>query len=518
MLYYKVSYIIFCRNFFFLFFQMKLRTLSKQFMLGQQQRWSDSAIQTIRVDGLPNISRASLPAAKFAWILVLAFSSSFCCYLFVKSLLEYVKFDVTTRVRLSSQPSIDFPTVIICNSNPINSQYFIDMWHKGRLGALNVDPYMNMVKLQEYHKRTNGSFLTSSQKRALFDEESFIISCQFNNKKCSPSHFRYLYHPYRLNCIQFNSGYDDIGNHVPLLKINAAAAKNNHLSIEVYVGLRNELAKQITNRGAYIKILNKNDDPFKVAPSDIVLTPGFATEIVMVKKKFSQFNEWPYLYSKCNVNADNTLIRPIADRTLFDYALSTNFTYAQDSCLLYCFQSLCAQRCKCLTSWVNYEIDGVEKCKPGCSGPFYYSEFTVGDFIAKNCLDKCPLECDTYRFDIYQSMYVYPDSLYLKRTLQQNAMLNSRFSNQTDFTDHLATNIVKFTIRYAAKAAEMVVKEEKKMTWIDLLASLGGHLHLFLGMSMISFVEIIEFLFILVIQQETRKPFVNKEIYSLPPF
>ena len=39
----------------------------------------------------------------------------------------------------------------------------------------------------------------------------------------------------------------------------------------------------------------------------------------------------------------------------------------------------------------------------------------------------------------------------------------------------------------------MRVEEEPKMSFEDLIGSLGGHLHLFLGMSLLSFAEILEF-------------------------
>ena len=50
------------------------------------------------------------------------------------------------------------------------------------------------------------------------------------------------------------------------------------------------------------------------------------------------------------------------------------------------------------------------------------------------------------------------------------------------------------------------VTEEPKMSGEDLLAEIGNHLHLFLGMSLLSFVEIIEFILSLV--------FTNKKLAS----
>ena len=72
-------------------------------------------------------------------------------------------------------------------------------------------------------------------------------------------------------------------------------------------------------------------------------------------------------------------------------------------------------------------------------------------------------------------------------------MLIRRHSNQTDFTQNLASNVVKFSVSYDALVyAE--AREEAKIPWDTLLGTIGCHLHLFLGMSAISIVEILELL------------------------
>ena len=63
----------------------------------------------------------------------------------------------------------------------------------------------------------------------------------------------------------------------------------------------------------------------------------------------------------------------------------------------------------------------------------------------------------------------------------------------SDFTNHLSENVVKFTLRYDAISYRVRI-EEKKKTWDRLLGEIGGHLHMFMGMSLLSFVEIFEFL------------------------
>ena len=46
--------------------------------------------------------------------------------------------------------------------------------------------------------------------------------------------------------------------------------------------------------------------------------------------------------------------------------------------------------------------------------------------------------------------------------------------------------------------SDIEVTEEPKMSGDDLLAEIGSHLHFFLGMSLVSFVEIIELIFLVI--------------------
>ena len=212
------------------------------------------------------------------------------------------------------------------------------------------------------------------------------------------------------------------------------------------------------------------------------------------RKQFKQFNQWPYLYSDCLVNEDNTLLKQLDDSSLFEQVIDGNYSYSQDVCLLYCYNYYTSLVCNCSAYWIRWRIPSFAYClgeQEECTDNFYFSEFNVGSFIVDNCIKRCPLQCDIHRFDNRQSFYKYPDLIYVKNTLQKNEILINRYSNQTDFTENLASNVVKFSVSYDSLVyAE--AKEEAKIPWDAFLGTIGCHLHLFLGMSALSIVEIVE--------------------------
>ena len=126
-----------------------------------------------------------------------------------------------------------------------------------------------------------------------------------------------------------------------------------------------------------------------------------------------------------------------------------------------------------------------------CANDFYYNEFNTGNFIKNNCLQRCPLECQKDYMYNRQSFYKYPEESYVENTLKKNAMLLNLYKNETDFQYNLESNVAKVTIYYDS-LSYTIVEEQPKFNWKTLLGTLGGHFHLFLGMSLMGVVEFIE--------------------------
>ena len=459
--------------------------------LSYSKKRFDFSAQQIRIDGLSDVVLAEIAIKKLLYVVLIIIGSCFCCYLVVDSIFIYLKYDVVTNVRQITQVRAEFPTIMICNMNSLNSDYYVRMLKDANITDYSLAPYFNMVALEEYQKRTTNSYLTIEQKRAMFEEDGFIISCTFNNRPCNKSQISYVYNPYFLNCIQFNADHD---LHASSIYKTSLSGEYAELTMELYVGMPNELS-EIPIRGVFVKAINSTEDPFKNTPIFINITPRYASKIEIKKNIFKQFNGWPYLYSGCNVNEDGTLIQPIKDHRFFDMTSRTNYTYAQETCLFYCGEYHSRRICNCSAQWLPYPPEeGYDKCMSKdnkCVNDFYYTVFRKGDYIEKNCVEHCPHECQMHKYEWFQSIYAYPKPDYLENTLKKNPMLISRYSTQTDFTERLAQNVVKFSI-IADTSSHKETRQEPKVTWTSLLASLGGHLHLFLGMSFICFLELFE--------------------------
>ena len=116
----------------------------------------------------------------------------------------------------------------------------------------------------------------------------------------------------------------------------------------------------------------------------------------------------------------------------------------------------------------------------------------LNSFSWNLCLDLCPIECNKTRYTVDLSSLQVGGDYYLY-------LLRSKPNLESDFVTQIITesvalkNFVELQISYDSLSYE-IAKETPKMNAVDLVASIGGNLSLFLGVSIFSVFEILEIL------------------------
>ena len=425
--------------------------------------------------------------ASFIWLLLFIFSAAFTVYLIILSINQYYERRVTSTVRYLTEKQSVLPTITICNINPFTSDLAVNLLDEANLkwnDEEEVDYMTIYLELQAYLNRTRGYTLTMKEKLALADPyptvSLFLLEYQMQTFAKQQYKFDTIFHPKFFTCFVFNR----------LGQERVSSSQDGIFSL-LYTGSVCEQPGVVmfpaNIRGVYMFIQNGSDYLYGTDRSPLLIITTHLTEIT-ISRHF--YNQYPWPYSECAVLADNSLSDGyplLHDRFVFDEVIAvTNTSYTRKTCLSFCAQLMIVRRCGCKSNWIGYNVShsNASYCslsdQLGCAARVWHST----DEINAECLPKCPLECSHMSFDVRQNINVWKNFEYFA------IWFPNGIQNAT-----LEANGIFLTIMYEDLAYVETV-EETKISGEDLLGAIGGHLHLFLGMSLLSFVEVIELLIV----------------------
>ena len=184
-------------------------------------------------------------------------------------------------------------------------------------------------------------------------------------------------------------------------------------------------------------------------------------------------------YSDCSVPADNSMPSSVVDKSSFEKTVANGKPYIREMCIQFCQDPL---RAECQDYMDNTFL---------CS---FLNGTTVDHHAA--CDAQCPLECSSAIFSHTIAYYQYGNN---DHYFDQYANLTAGL----EMSGPLVDNLIEVKITYESDVFTEY-KNEPKMSGEDLLATIGGHLHVFLGMSLLSVVELLE-LGVIVLMRSLRR-------------
>ena len=432
-------------------------------------------------------------------------SVCFCSSLIRQLILSYLSFEVSTTTRTLYETPALFPKVTICNVNPFTTEYAleflkeishnfkskIDIFNKTKLNRLN-QTYKSSLISNVYHQAIfKMNSLNQTEKRKLSHPiEDMLQNCYFNAQPCSE--FNWYFDPYYGNCWVFNSEFNPLG-------FNSFPGEFYGLSLVLYVNFHESL-KTINSYngglGAVIRIDNSSYLTSYIGSDGIKVEPGHKTSI-SVSRSFKY--SLPRPYSNCQI--DNKTKSELQSE-LFNIILNSAYRYTQPTCFQQCLQRAIYLECNCTDPSYVSLFTNVTQClslkETQCMIHLYDEKLYKDDFIQTNCISDCPLECYIEKFDVSLSSFEL-GSKYFFDYLKTNTKLNGDFLQTKLDLEMARKSFVGLNIFYKSLSYE-ISTESPQTDLIWLLASIGGYLGLFLGVSVFSlfepFVVLIEIFFI----------------------
>ena len=450
--------------------------------------------------GLPNILRSESLTIKIVWAIFLVASTALCSYLCIQSILAYYKYDVTAKTRKIYESPTLFPTIAICTKQIYSTENGLDFLKKVIKKYKYADIFNDSVyaeykyDMPSLNYYTNNLFssasidlldknITDEQKKSFqYKLEDILIECNFNEipDNCTVENFYWEYDNVLSNCYSINhhKSNSEVFKHAKF------SGDGSGLKLTLFMGIKDEVMRINPNKGIRLLILNSSS---QIGSTSFELQAGVETK-VGIERYFS--TQLPKPYSNCDIDNDNPMK---FDSFLYNKILNSKYEYNQQTCLDLCYNEIALIQCKCYDI-TSLSLENKQFCPVNdeCLNRVYqdYLSNTLSEYYINNyCLPLCPLECNQTSFGITLSTSDIIPEYYSAKVQEMAKSLN--ITNTTLNKEEIKNSIIKFSIYYDSMSYT-VSTESPTLDVIGLLAYIGGTLGLFLGISVLTFVEFVE--------------------------
>ena len=427
---------------------------------------------------------------KLFWILSIFLALGFCSFLIAKSIIEYLSFEVKTKTRTIFETPTLFPKVTLCNLNGVTTEYSYN-WLFSQINNSSNDPEKKLLA------------------HSLNDT---LLSCNFAGQTCTSDDFSWIFdHEKFGNCYIFNSGFNSSGQKIGLKQAYIAGI-NYGLQLVLYVNYYDKLAgfNFPPVLGMNIQIGNSS---YMEVSSGVNIPSGTITNLA-VERYFEK--NLPNPYSNCEIEDLAT------DSDMHDLINSSGYIYSQNLCLLQCkflnhfisfsylfksifvniflgYQISMITNCDCYDSTSFCLFKNISSCisinNTDCQEQLY-ADYTQTDYLKKICLPMCPLECNHNEYKISMSFNQLEANRGLYSYLLQIQSNPNLFSDFVTRPLNLETTkeSIAFVNVFYEHLSYVESSESEAFGIVDMIASIGGTLGLFLGVSVLSICELLELL------------------------
>ncbi|KAM9719031.1 acid-sensing ion channel 1C isoform 2-T2 [Menidia menidia] len=416
------------------------------------------------------------------WILAFFLCFSLLCTWSRNRILYLMSYPAVTKIYMVWAHNMSFPAVTFCNKNVFRASTLTkdDLYHSGywmdlmysnhtvikrslsilkdshKPGILSLLDFRNYTPAPDYRVNT-----TEMMGRLGHQLEDMLLECRYRGETCTPKNFSTIYTRYG-KCYTFNSGLD--GN--PLLTTLKGGTGNGleimlDIQQDEYLPVWGETDETSYEAGIKVQLHTQTEPPF-LHELGFGVAPGFQT---FVSSQEQRLQYLPPPWGDCKST-------PI-DSEFFS-------TYSITACRIDCETRYLLENCNCRM----VHMPGTSTvCTPeqykDCADPAL-------DFLVEKDNDYCVCQtpCNMTRYGKELSMVKIPSKASAK-------YLAKKF-NKTE--QYIGENIMVLDIFFEALNYEKI--EQKKAYEIaGLLGDIGGQMGLFIGASVLTILEIFDYLY-----------------------
>lgn len=444
------------------------------------------------------------------WAVCLLIATVWCFYLISDNIMDYISYPVTTKIRYISEESSIFPVIGFCNTNPITTKFGVDFLDKlirykypneTMADDDTETDFLHRVYIKNlYDIKSTISYNTSSdlQQRLGLNLEDMLINCYFGDEACNMSEFTWFFNWNYGNCFMFDTQ-----------KKIYSEGRSEQLTLEFFIGFEKIVPALSYASGLQLMILNRSDNKeFNYYFESYSAKPNTHTTFIIQR---SFVNKLPNPFSECSLDLRTNNNRTV-DSKLYRWFFEKNLTYSRFFCLRNAYRINTYLKCNCVLE-IN-DVPGVANICTSeeeleCDRISFYEDFIKHSFYGKFNAD-CPQECNTVNFDIAINSQNFPTDSYARKLLKFHPYFNRLKQTDNITVQDVQESVLRVNIYYGFLGYTNL-EEIATYTFNDMIGNTGGMLGLFLGVSLISFVEILELTIEILIILMFKPQIANKK-------
>ena len=325
----------------------------------------------------------------------------------------------------------------------------------------------------------NPEFGDENRKKLGYNLSKILISCVFNDEPCRADDFEWYYDLSFGNCYRFNSGRNQKGRPIGLKETMKPGPKGGLLIQLFNIPSQNKISS-VLSEGLILFIHNQSANPS--ASMGVNIDPSKQTDI-SIQRTFIQKEPDPY--SDC-ISLENY------DSYYYKFLIGLNRTYRQQDCFDLCLQKMIIDSCGCydLNFPMVYNSTSCLSLEQFDCTRFAYVKFKSSK-INEECLALCPLECESINYDLLISSTASLSKQGYDLIEKLIDRFTSGFSQYKLTYDEVRQKFIALNVYYS-DLSYVKISETPKTSFFDLLSNLGGTLGLYIGISFLSLVELVE--------------------------
>lgn len=180
--------------------------------------------------GFPNIIRTNRLLIRIIWFLSMITSIVFCSFFVSRTINQFLEFDVVTKIQQINQKYLELPMITLCqqDQNKLRTKYAKEFLKQYLNKTDEEIQYIKQSDIDNSFIYILNNFPNEIKYKMGFSLKDVIFECRSNDIiYCDlDNDIKLIFHPFYGLCYQFNSGFNQFGHPVPIIKIGSAGYKN----------------------------------------------------------------------------------------------------------------------------------------------------------------------------------------------------------------------------------------------------------------------------------------------------